>query len=238
MAAVPNPSDLTRHQLDELDALLQRMLALPLNGGAGPSVEAKPPSAATKWRIDPPHAAPSLPLTLQALQAPQVVPEAIAAAVVPPSMPVSYSIPARPPKVEATAEIVERPSTLPLFGPPPRIASPDAEPRTLRGVDAPPVVAKPMTAASMSVAAPIELVQVPADASFAAAQAEITAPVPVLAWPLFAFNWILETTLSLFGPLGQGVTAPAAKNLLGICGLFLLAAAGLWCARGMGYVAW
>ena len=29
--AAPSPNDLTRQQLDELDALLQRMLALPLN---------------------------------------------------------------------------------------------------------------------------------------------------------------------------------------------------------------
>ena len=31
MATAPSPNDLTRQQLDELDALLQRMLALPLN---------------------------------------------------------------------------------------------------------------------------------------------------------------------------------------------------------------
>src|SRR5437763_104284 len=31
MATAPSPNDLTRQQLDELDALLQRMLSLPLN---------------------------------------------------------------------------------------------------------------------------------------------------------------------------------------------------------------
>ena len=31
MATAPSPNDLTRQQLDELDALLQRMLALPVN---------------------------------------------------------------------------------------------------------------------------------------------------------------------------------------------------------------
>ena len=31
MAASPSPNDLTRQQLDELDVLLQRMLALPIS---------------------------------------------------------------------------------------------------------------------------------------------------------------------------------------------------------------
>ena len=58
MATAPSPNDLTRQQLDELDSLLQRMLALPLN-----PVEAGPPAAslpelpdpeAKNWRADPP----------------------------------------------------------------------------------------------------------------------------------------------------------------------------------------
>jgi len=49
MATAPTANDLTRQQLDELDALLQRMLTLP-----GSSAESTPAPAATNWRIDPP----------------------------------------------------------------------------------------------------------------------------------------------------------------------------------------
>jgi hypothetical protein len=48
-----NPNDLTRQQLDELDALLQRMLA----GPAAPEV----PPAPTGWRADTPAAVPEPP---------------------------------------------------------------------------------------------------------------------------------------------------------------------------------
>jgi len=234
MAAVPNPSDLTRHQLDELDALLQRMLALPLNGSG--AVEVKPAvvpatTAAQKWRIDTPHPAPSLPATLQA---PQVLLEPVAWK--PASMPVSYSIPARPPQVEVAAEVVDRPTSVPLFGPPPRMPNVEIEPRTLRGVDAPPVVAKvPMPPPAT---APIELSKVPSEPVPLSIPRGTEESVPVLAWPLFACNWTIETFLSLLGPLGHGVTAPPVKNLLALCGMLLLAAAGMWCARGLGYVAW
>src|SRR5437016_6247432 len=52
MATAPSANDLTRQQLDELDALLQRMLTLPMN--ASEAGAAAPLPAATNWRIDPP----------------------------------------------------------------------------------------------------------------------------------------------------------------------------------------
>src|SRR5258706_56503 len=61
--------------------------------------------------------------------------------------------------------------------------------------------------------------------------------VPVVLWPVFALNWVLETLLGLFGPLGTATRHPATKHLLGGCGVLLLAAAGVWSARGMGWVA-
>src|SRR5947209_8014859 len=44
LATAPSPNDLTRQQLDELDALLQRMLSLPLDApsAAGPAPPAAP----------------------------------------------------------------------------------------------------------------------------------------------------------------------------------------------------
>lgn len=61
MATAPSPNDLTRQQLDELDALLQKMLTVPLA-----PVETPPPSATLPplaqppvWRVDPPATVPA-----------------------------------------------------------------------------------------------------------------------------------------------------------------------------------
>ena len=43
MATLPTPNDLTRQQLDELDALLQRMLSLPLNKSESVKIPPAPP---------------------------------------------------------------------------------------------------------------------------------------------------------------------------------------------------
>ena len=82
MATAPSPNELTRQQLDELDALLQRMLSLPLNPPDGPVnpgvytpgspnpgspnlIPAPPlpdvviPPAVKNWRVDPPAPAPT-----------------------------------------------------------------------------------------------------------------------------------------------------------------------------------
>ena len=60
--------------------------------------------------------------------------------------------------------------------------------------------------------------------------------VPVPMWPVFAVNWILECLLGLLGPVGTAATHPAMKHLLGWSGLALLAGAGAWAARGMGWI--
>ncbi len=69
MATAPSANDLTRQQLDELDALLQRMLTLPVN----PPDAATPSSGVSSWRTDSPNptfatatrlAAPPLPADL------------------------------------------------------------------------------------------------------------------------------------------------------------------------------
>lgn len=63
MATAPSPNDLTRQQLDELDALLQRMLSVPLSPAETPMPASMPapvpiPPAAPNWRVDPPAPAP------------------------------------------------------------------------------------------------------------------------------------------------------------------------------------
>src|SRR6478736_1474141 len=60
MATAPSPNDLTRQQLDELDALLQRMLSVPLAPADTPAPVTTPgprseaPPLPPIWRVDPP----------------------------------------------------------------------------------------------------------------------------------------------------------------------------------------
>ncbi len=54
MATAPSPNDLTRQQLDELDALLQRMLSVPLAPPDTPMPVGDAPPLPPSWRIDPP----------------------------------------------------------------------------------------------------------------------------------------------------------------------------------------
>ena len=66
MAIAPSANDLTRQQLDELDALLQRMLALPTN--ALETSAATPAPSQSTWRTDPP--APTLAAAMRQLAPP------------------------------------------------------------------------------------------------------------------------------------------------------------------------
>jgi hypothetical protein len=63
-------------------------------------------------------------------------------------------------------------------------------------------------------------------------------PVPIPLWPLFAVNWLIEFTLGWFGPLGHILTRQATKTLLGWVGVLLAVGAGVWAARGLGWVSW
>jgi hypothetical protein len=115
-----------------------------------------------------------------------------------------------------------------LFAPP--TADTGVPPSTLRGADTPALPPGFRSAFADMPAAAARVESVPAPAPSAPA-------VPGALWPVFALNWILETVLGLFGPPGAAVRHPAAKHLLGACGVLLLAAAGVWSARGMGWVA-
>jgi hypothetical protein len=64
------------------------------------------------------------------------------------------------------------------------------------------------------------------------------APVPMILWPLFAMNWLLEFTLGWFGPVGAFMLQPRVRNLLGIVGFLLLLGAAAWSAQGLGWITW
>jgi hypothetical protein len=124
---------------------------------------------------------------------------------------------------------------------------------TLRGVDAPalpmnyrPAPEPPVRSAS-PYDQPAEAVDFPEVNPFAdlpptealpAVPTQSARPVPAPLWPLFAVNWLIEFALGWFGPLGHILTRPATKTLLGWLGVLLVLGAGVWAARGLGWVSW
>ena len=226
MATAPSPNDLTRQQLDELDALLQRMLALPLNppdpaphpGGLTPTGLPVPPlplppesvPAAKNWRIDPP--AP--------VAAPPPVPHA-GIAPNPGGLPSPGSPEPRPqvPPPEPERVVIATPRVPPPEPEPPvRVSVPAPLPAPERKpVPIPePVVARP--------APPPAPPAVPGP------------PIPVALWPLIAFNWTIDRLLGLFGPPGWFLRGGFGKNLLGVTGVGLLAYTAVRLAQQQGWV--
>ena len=223
----PTPNDLTRQQLDELDALLQRMLTVPL-----PTPEPVPaPVAPSAWRMDPP-APLRRPFVTEEVPAREPEPVLAAApAVFVPVTPAAAPEPFRPFPTVSLAASFPAPTVEvepPAFPP---------EPVTLRGVDAPALPANFRAEPAPEPAPEPEPEPVPlVEADLSPVAEEPRPRVPLLLWPLFAANWVIETLLGLFGPLGAVLTNPVSKHVLGVLGVVLLAAAGAWAARGMGWV--
>lgn len=226
--ASPTPNDLTRQQLDELDTLLQRMLALPLTQPE-PAVAFSPPPPLPE--LPPPAPRP----------APRMAPEPVAAR----AMPQPAFAPSFLPFPAAKRE--ERPAP-PLY-PDPTPAVEFVPAGTLRGVDAPALPydfhrgdPNPTPTHYPSV---VDLPDVNPFADSAPtppppAPPAVTdrRPVPVFLWPVFAANWLMEFALGWFGPVGALLTRPAMKMALGWLGVVLAVGAGVWAARGMGWLPW
>ncbi len=263
--ASPSPNDLTRQQLDELDVLLQRMLALPVSqpepavafppppplpdlppAAPRPAPRAMPDPPTVSWRADTPTGgkAPHLTPAPEPATAftPSVLPFPPSARANPDPMPM-------PPPRPAPAQNAPVPW---LFAPPtPSFTPPEPQPPvvssgTLRGVDAPALPfdfrrADPMPSPTLP---GVEFPDVnpfadPLPPVTEAEPAATTArPVPVYLWPVFALNWVLEFLLGWFGPVGQVLMRPLTKTLLGWLGVLLLLGAGVWAARGLGWVSW
>jgi hypothetical protein len=221
MAATPN--DLTRQQLDELDHLLQRMLAMPLSQPEARSAPVKiaipsPPDIpamalmASDWRLDAPQTSPPAPhLNTEPTPEPVLAMSAttsVAAYAMPAPQPLA---PVERPMVPAMVVLPEPPPVSPvvLDLPMPRFGKFDL-------ADVPP-------------AAPITTVPI--------TTAPATPPaVPMALWPIAAVNWLMETTLNMFGTPGHALTSRAGKNLLGVTGMMMLAAAGLYTLNGQGVI--
>jgi outer membrane biosynthesis protein TonB len=225
--AAPSPNDLTRQQLDELDALLQRMLSLPLN-----PPESFAPSAPT-----PAYAPPMpVPASMPAPVAREVVaptpapgPRLLATPVMEPprSAPESSPIPvpwktAAPPAPAPTPAPVSTPRPAPA--PMPVQPAPKVE-KTARPAPIPTPVPTPAPVKPAPLAIPTPA---PVEPIAAAPRSD---PAPFLLAPLVGFNAALNWTLGLFGFPGRVLRSGFVKNLFGLAGLGLLAYTGLKVAQ-------
>ncbi len=249
MATAPSPNDLTRQQLDELDALLQKMLTVPLSAETPPPVASLnampqaplPPS----WRVDSPapSVAQSMPhISLDEESAPMSLKfETPASRVTPAPLPTpAPSTPTPKPKVAPPSTSAAAPTATPTAAPKtPTLVSPT-----------PAVAATPAPKASQSVA-PVPIPQpkplnvpvakAPAPASIptpAATPASTPAsaipapnavtpvpsapPVPLPLLPLVAFNSLFNGVCGIFGPVGKLLRSSFFKQIYGLAGLGLL----------------
>lgn len=245
-----SPNDLTRQQLDELDALLQKMLAVPIapaDPTPVPSIEVPElPEPAGAWRLDPP--------TPAATRMPHVMPAATP--VMAEAMPVAAAqkFAAEPIFLETRFDprSFNRPDasanvpTPRLFGPSePQMAPPEMTfvppPIQNRSTFAPPPMqSEPVEMAPMN-AMPADDVPMMRDDEMAVplSMAETSAEssgVPIAMWPVYGVNKVIESVLGLLGPPGELFCMPAMKWLLGLAGIAMLLAAAAWSARGMGWI--
>lgn len=240
MATAPSPNDLTRQQLDELDALLQRMLNVPLTAvdPPPPAPTAGPPTPAN-WRADPPAPGP--------VAAPHLAPAELPR-------------PPRAPKVTVTvhpaAEALPAAPPVPALAPPPEPAIPVLAARSV--AELPPAPAPELVALAPA-PAPVEdeapIITPPARPAYAprptkpAPRPQPTPPQradaprsvgtphsPVL-WPLVAFDQVVCGLLGLMGPPGWVLRSGFGKNLLGLAGVGLMAYTAAHVAADRGLLA-
>lgn len=190
----------TRQMLDELDALMERMLALPINE----TEDAASPTPALPTPAAPPPAPPPLAPKLTLLQ-----------------------VPVEDPPLDP-AHAGTNPSHLPTL-----TASRSA------ALAAPPPVPElpplPQTPAVAPVPLSDRVVPPPAQPSADDLLAEVPEPDDsYVSWfilPLLWGNRAFDQATLLLGEPGAWLRSSAGRALLGVTGLLLLAAAGLWLAR-------
>ena len=218
----------TRQQLDELDSLLQRMLALPsvsieqnAHGVQGASLE----------RIKPEDFAP-LPPTL-------------------PSSTIISSLPTGDPvihawRIETTASTAHLPMATPVDEPIAAVPPPLLDPR-LYAPPPPVAVAAGDGSTSAYPAALIfgqtQSIQAPVFSQAQPMQASgfpgvptpqwqspknVAPPVPFILLPLLGFNRLFDIISYLLGPLGSFLRAPAGRNTLGWLGILMILGAIGW----------
>ena len=216
MSSAQPPNNQTRHQLDELDALLQRMLALPLAGredgnSPQPVVDAAIPLPPTRTTFAEPIVRPMPPTP----EAPEPGQPSVQGWRV--EFPHSPEVPP-PEAADAPADRAEPSASLPtsaavpapmVFGQPsaPAPADPPVRPPIFDRSFLPP----PIPAARLS-----------------SRSAAAGPPVPTLLWPILALDWIFDSIVCLFGPLGRWLTYPRVRNAMGWLGVLMILGAVGW----------
>jgi len=251
MATAPSPNDLTRQQLDELDALLQRMLSLPINPpdaytppGAVANVPAAYPAFAPPLpppystpspvavaappisrRVDTATPAPVLHLYAAPAAAPPPTPSVAPPRVVapPPPAPPSVAAPARTPAPRPAATFT--PPSAPAVAPP---APPQA----------PVKAAPPRAETSAAPPSPRVALLVPMSSPAERSEPAPTVPEPpsLIVMPLVLFNQGVNTSLGLLGLPGRILRSGFVKTLFGLSGLALLIYTGLKAAQSQGWI--
>jgi hypothetical protein len=235
----------TRQQLDELDALLQRMLSLPINQL---DAELPPPPALPEMTSSPPMPAPPM---APAYAAPRTFAP-------PPAAPVPAAQPRRraepptgnnlwniplPPSVgaapssnwpagiealtaSATSTVAPQPAPQPGKLRVTTIPSPD---EANRSREAPPTIQRGPYAQA-PIAGPAPAPPVPMSLPMPAPLPPMFPPasLPFYLWPLGALDHSIANLLSAFGPPGRWIGQGGGKTLVGWCGMLMLAGAAAW----------
>lgn len=209
--AATTSNDLTRHQLEELDALLQRMLAAPAqtqqpHWTPPPAV----PPVVESWRID--RAEIPMPRL-------QLEPPAAAPALSPASVPTVAFVPAEPP--------------IPPLAPEPSLSEPLEEvfaavPVTPSQPFAPPPAPEPIP--ETIALRPTEPAPRAMETDFVIPRVMEASRMPLWMRPVQAVNWVAEETLVALG--GESLTRPMAKWALGLAGLAMIGFAVAWVVMG------
>ncbi len=217
MATAPSPNDLTRQQLDELDALLQRMLSVPLAPPDTPMPVGVPAVRADlplppSWRADPPApppgtSAPFLTLTEPA-PASAPAPAPTLESLAPPPAPLPPTPAPLPPTPAPTPALK---GDLPLLLPK-TAAKPAPEPKPV-----PPPVPK-----------------APAPPTIAPAPVPAGPPVPLPLVPLVALNALFDGACGMFGAPGRVLRSSFFKHIYGLVGIGLLAYTAAHVAQAQG----
>lgn len=214
-----SPNQQTKQQLDELDALLQRMLALPVNAADRESAPPVQPAVFSPFPA-------TLPLSQRAptnddpivqawrVQAPVAEPNGFASTSPPPmASPVEVPLPAIPE---------------PRFFTTPPMTSPSA-PATATPFPFS-VVYGPQAASNMqsplSMPAPAAGLPAPPWATQVASPEQ--PPLSPGLWPLFALNKLFDLFTFLLGPLGTWLRQPSGRNTLGWLGVLMILGAVGW----------
>jgi len=192
----------TRQQLDEIDALLRRMLTLPPLAG-----EAAPEPAAPPASLPAPAAGLTYPApTIREVPAPR------------PPMPGEPVV--QEWRVGWTAPPAPPPSVV-AWGSPVPLAMPAEDPNHANATPA--YQPNPYQIAAPTSPTPVTAPAYPFHAPASAA----TPTISPLLWPLVALNVTFNVLTYLLGPLGSWLRGPG-RTLIGWLGIGMILAAGVW----------